>query len=842
MLRAELALVDRSIPQKVARGRATRDLESVLEADKGDVQALVTRTNLAADDQRYLDASEYARQARAARPDVGYPVLLAEARVENGLGIIALADQTAQAALSAQPGLCDALGLRYELARQRDAVQDADALVEALRPCPGALSRSAEHARTRGDMASAIQLYRKLVERDPSQVAANMALANALLSGRRYDDAVQLLERALAVWPRSSALAAKLADVEDLAGRPDRATALRERALLNDGANLALRRTVERARTGKELLADWAIDGREAIRAYEAEPGPEDATAATVLDAAAVRVYPDGSMVDRTHMIQKALDQSGVQDIAEVNIPSGAEVLAIRTIKPDGTALEPEGFSGKESISLPGVEVGDYVEVEYLQAHEPRGAAQPGFTAASFYYQLARIPNHWSTYRIVAPKGMGMTVDAHNMKAVPPAEKGEYEVFDHEERRVAPFIPEPDSPPVANEYLPFVSVGAGAKGNAGVVSAYADLNADNAQITHEVAQFAKAAAGAKVGLEAAKAIHRAVMEKLTGQDAGLTGSAAASLAQDRGSRLSLMKAALEAAGIPTRIAAVRTFATDPAPYVFPNESLLPYVCLRAEIPKGQPVWLDTTVRFGPFGVLPEGARDRDAYLMPEPGRPLEVVRTPKGSDAGKRLELKVELGADGVLTGFAEEVYSGMEAAQIAEALEQLPPDQRSQAVQGALARYFGGAELSKLELKVPREVGANVTIRYTFRAPRFARVDGDRLVLQPLTFPASLGRRFVEVGVRRMPLYIGETEEATTTASMKLPAGMHLVEPLDQRPLSTPFGVYERRERQQGELVQIDEHYRLDMARIPPAQYDAFAQFAGAVDLLQSRDLIVTK
>jgi hypothetical protein len=35
---------------------------------------------------------------------------------------------------------------------------------------------------------------------------------------------------------------------------------------------------------------------------------------------------------------------------------------------------------------------------------------------------------------------------------------------------------------------------------------------------------------------------------------------------------------------------------------------------------------------------------------------------------------------------------------------------------------------------------------------------------------------------------------------------------------------------------------YRLEMARIAPRDYEAFSRFAGEVDLVQSRDLVLVK
>ncbi len=138
-------------------------------------------------------------------------------------------------------------------------------------------------------------------------------------------------------------------------------------------------------------------------------------------------------------------------------------------------------------------QVGDFVEYEYLLAHAPRGPTQPGFTASSFYFQIARQPNNWSTYVVTADKGTGMHVDPHNMQSPQPKVEGGEEVFAHEERRVAPYIPEPQGPPSGNEFLPFVSVGAGATGNEGLVAAYADAFLDKGQVTAEVESFARTA-------------------------------------------------------------------------------------------------------------------------------------------------------------------------------------------------------------------------------------------------------------------------------------------------------------------------------------------------------------
>lgn len=850
-LRADLALGDRTVPQKVARGRATRDLEVTAEKDPKDLSALLTRAAIALDDGRALEAAALVKQAKAGTEPPGYPALALESRVNLSLGVDAQADASAVDAIQAQPGLCEALNTRYDLARRRDAIALSDDLVRSLELCPGARSRNAEHARMRGDLAAAAKLYQQMLDRDPSQISAAAALANLQVSQRQFDGAEQTLRRVQALWPRSAQIPKRLAEVLDLAGKPKEALEERERSLRLDGSDLTLRRTVSRARTDAEPLQAHAIDGKAALQSYAGAPGQEDTPYAYVLDAAAIQAFPDGSQVDRIHIIQKALDQNGIPEIAEVTIPSGAQVLALRTIKSDGTVLEPEGIEGKEGVSLPGVQVGDFVEYEYLLAHDARGPSQPGFTSTNFYFQISNAPNNWSTYTVVAPRGAHVAADPHNLKLPPDALKaqGDQEIFFHEERRVPPFVPEPSGPPSATEYIPYVSVGAGTEGNTALVAAYADVYADRGQLTFELDQFAQKAAAGKTGVEAVRALYGAVMQRLSGRDAGLAQSASSSLAQDRGSRLWVLKAALESIGIPARLAAVRTFAADPAPSRFPNEALLPFVGLYVEVP-GQPapLWLDTSLRFGPFGQLPEQAAGaRQAWLLPEPGRPGREIKTPvQPKEDGKRVELKLSLGADGVLAGVGDEKYVGREAAQLAEALEQLSPDQKNQALQSALSRYFGGAELSGLRLDGERAVGAPLTVHYEFRAPRFGRLEGEgaqqRMMLPPITFPVHLGRRFVQLGSRRTPLFIDDTELTRTHAEVQLPGGFTLREPIAGYQLHARFGGYDRNEKVDAGKLAIDEVYRLEMARVAPRDYEAFSRFAGEVDLVQSRDLVLLK
>ena len=842
VLSADLALRDRSLPTKVAQGRATRDLEAALERDPKNVGALLARGFLAVNDQRVDQAVGLAAKARAAHSPVGTPVQLLEARIALAQGVDAQADTLARQSLEQVQGLCEALLVRYDVARRRDAVATTDALLADISTCPGEQLRRVNHWKFRGQLDRALTEMRRLRQRVPGDVALATQEADLLVALKRTDEAAALVRGLTAIRPRDPSLWKRLGDTLALGKHDKEALAAREQALALDGSDLALRRTVERTRTGKEILANFAIDGRKALKAFDARGSNVDGSSVLVVDAAATRAFADGSMVDRIHTVEKVLDQSAVARVAEVQVPQGAQVLSLRTLKADGSALEPESLD-KDTVSLPGVGVGDAVEFEYLLAHPSRRAASPGWTAGAFYFQVGGVADDWATYAVMAPRGSGMTVDAHNMPVPPTKTEGDLEVIRAEVRGAPALVPEPNSPPSGTEQLPFLVVGAGDSGPGGLLTATGDALSTRAQRTYEVEAFARAAAAGKTGLDAVRAIYAAVMDRIPGRDAGLGLTAASTLAQDRGSRLWLLKAALESEGFPARPAMVRTFATDPNPYRFPNEALFPYVCLRVEVPGHEPVWLDTVIRYGPFGLLPEqAANGREAYLLPEPGRPLVALKTPAQQTVGGReVTLNLALSEDGTLSGDVLEVYSGFESAQLAETLEGVSNEQRDQALQQALSRYFGGAQLSNLRLDVKRAVGAPLSLRYHFVAPRFARVEDGRMTLGPLTYPAQVGRRYVTVGTRKSPLFIDSTELNVSHVALRIPAGWRVDDPLKGGKLESPFGVFTRDERE-GDVFRVEERYRLDMARIPVNQYEAFAGFAGQVDLLQTRDIVAIK
>jgi hypothetical protein len=131
----------------------------------------------------------------------------------------------------------------------------------------------------------------------------------------------------------------------------------------------------------------------------------------------------------------------------------------------------------------------------------------------------------------------------------------------------------------------------------------------------------------------------------------------------------------------------------------------------------------------------------------------------------------------------------------------------------------------------------------YQFTASRFGRREGaSTLVMGPLTFPWNLGRRYLVLGQRVTPLFIESSESTKAVVTLTVPEGWKLKDAVAGAKTECPWGRFTRKESQTGRTVTIEEDSRLMQSRVPVKEYERFGQFAGEADLLQGRDLLLTR
>jgi cellulose synthase operon protein C len=836
--RADVVADDPTLDDRVAAARAEADLREALRLDPGSAQA---RLRLAAQLRSAERPDDVDEALAGLGPAASRPAALAaRARAALDRGLAERAEGLAGEALRAG-GSCEAAELAAELAGRRGDVGREDEAVAVVARCRGGRERLATHRRKRGDAAGERAALDPVVAARPWSVEPGFARAEALLAAGDPRAAVAALEALAAVWPRAARVLEKLGDLRELAGDAAGARAARERALLLNPANLPLRRALA-LDDGPEVLADLAEDARAAIRAYEAGPLPGGVSSTMVLDASAIDVHPGGAATERTHQVIHVLDQQGVEQWGEVNVPPGASLLTLRTLKRDGRTLEPErAGSGKGSVSLAGLEPGDYLEYEWLRADRaPRGAG--GYVTSPFYFQVPGARLFRSVYVVRAPAGLGLSADAHGMPAPELARDGDRELVKVERRDVPAFIPEP-SAPAGTEVLPFLSVGTGG-GREVLQRALGDGLLERTRPTEELRQLAaevRAAAGAGAPpIALVRAAYARVAKDVLGHGGGIGEDASQVLSRGRGGRLVVLKAVLGVLGVPARIALVRPFSADPAAWRFPPLGLWSTPLLRVKV-GAETLWLDPSERLNPFGAFPDTVAGCEALVLPEPGDALEVDRTPDAARAreDRVLTLRIALAADGGATITGSDRYTGAAGAALKGALERLDASERRQAIEGILGRMFRGVSVSRVDVLGEDDPEAPGEIRFEARASDVARAAGAERILEAPIFPARLASRFVQVARRRTPLLVPEPDRATQRIELVAPPGLAVRAGPATR-LETPFGTFTRQERVEGATLFREERLDLARGRIPPERYLEFARFAREVDEAQDRPVVL--
>ena len=326
------------------------------------------------------------------------------------------AQQHIEAAIDAAAGACAPLDAGLAHARQRDRIDRIDRFVELVMDCDQrSTARLAQLVAARRWERADSELNR-LLSLEPGQAAARYLPSRLdVAEGREGNDdsgrILELYEALSASRPRSAVAALGRVDALLGRGRRDEALQTLDRAIDAEPMSLAELRRIRSALGGRDDLAAFRVNGAEVIERFEASGAEYEEPQLLLFDYTAVRVFDDQSSLVLTHQIYKAQSEESVDDLGQFVLPEGAYVLSLRTIKADGTRLEPDLIEGTGSINLPTVSAGDYVESEYVRVLDPPVGIPGGILGERFYFASDETPFHRSELVVATPESMELSLD-----------------------------------------------------------------------------------------------------------------------------------------------------------------------------------------------------------------------------------------------------------------------------------------------------------------------------------------------------------------------------------------------------------------------------------------------
>ncbi len=252
----------------------------------------------------------------------------------------------------------------------------------------------------------------------------------------------------------------------------------------------------------------------------------------------------------------------------------------------------------------------------------------------------------------------------------------------------------------------------------------------------------------------------------------------------------------------------------------------------------KPEWLTVRDKFAPYGYLPPGLRGQPAYRLIT-GTPRELT-TQKGAADGILYEGKGEIHADGTAVIELAQTFVGQAAMGLRAGLEQLPPAQLHDAIEGKLlAQAIPGARLEKITVENQSDLDQPIVMRMSVKVSDFTRRRGRDLVLAP-PFPIRISQ-ITRLPSRQTPLLLGEPTYASIRLSFTLPPGAKVVSALEPVEIKDQDRRVMVRDRVDGHTLVLERTIDIPAGRIEPTGYPTLQAFARRADEATMRDIVIS-
>jgi tetratricopeptide (TPR) repeat protein len=728
----------------------------------------------------------------------------------------------------------DVLLALLEAYEQSGQPQAADRLAARIRAIDPTQEVAFRRALSRKDYDAAIAELRRLarIRRDREEIA--LRIADLLVRAGRSEESIETLRRALARDPDDPKARLALADARFAAGDDDALTDALVSAIQTGAEEAPLRNAIELVE-GATDLEPFRRDGLAAIRAAEKSGVELPGTAVRILDYGALWVSRDGRARMLEHEIIRVQSREGIARHAEQS-PRGV-ILHLRTIKADGTILEPEIVAGKPTVTMPKLEVGDYIETEHILTLP--GASRDGrrYRSPRWFFREENTSYLESEFVIISPAGRDLVVETTG--AVPEAEVVEQPGLTVHRWRVTGSVALPEEPLSApiNEFLPSVRAGWGIDLES-QLRRVVELSLDDTPADPRMVRIAKTIVAGELERskgraklskdEQARRIYRWVLDTI---QPGKEGVGPRIITGKSGDRMRAFTYLAGLAGLDARLGLIRDRLAPPPRGPFSEAEMFQVPAVRLGLEEGSR-WFVVGERFAPYGYLPSNLRGQPAAVIQPEGRITSVVpplparetTSDTGGDTGIAHVADLTLRADGSASLALEQTYRGRYAIQLRTVLNKVPVARRNDVVEAQLLGLaLPGGRLEELEVPNLEALDEPVTLDMKVDAPNFARVAEGELVIE-VPFLGSIAK-LVRLPERETPLYISArlATRAEVELRIKLPKGAEPVELAEPMTIDEPQLFILAEDAMKDGVLVIRRRVRVPAGRVQPKDYAAF-------------------
>ncbi len=502
--------------------------------------------------------------------------------------------------------------------------------------------------------------------------------------------------------------------------------------------------------------------------------------------------------------------------------------------------LEPVPVAGKPTLTLPHLEVGDFIELEHVTPQAGDGAHGREYHGPLWFFREADKGYWQSEFVVVTPADRELQIEAHGN--VPAPRVKPLGTFVERRWRVdlsPPAELEPGSPPIT-EFLPTVRVGWGVSLDH-LLEHMVELAADETPLDPRLRTKALEivrGVSEKATDERARLVYRWVLDhvqetKDTRESDGrrvVTGAA--------GSRQSAFRYMLRLLGIDAELALVKN-RLSPEPIGKMSEAEQ-YDALVMRVPTDKGIrWLTVRDKFAPFGYTPVEMRDAPAIVLVE-GTPRETVQAPGAIDR-VTYQGRAEVRDDGSAGIDLDMTFEGARAIAWRNAFDQIPQAKIDDFVERELvAPSFDGGHVREMKVDIST-LDKPLVMHLRVEVPEFAKPIAGGFSVHP-PFAPNLGQ-LATLPVRHTPILRREAWHAevhlrvTFPDSFRMPAGVASGEPRDGD------AVIAVHDAVGAHTIDFDRVIDMPAGRVQPGdEYATWQKFVRDADGLLSREVTLSK
>jgi cellulose synthase operon protein C len=697
-----------------------------------------------------------------------------------------------------------------------------------------------ERALARRDFKAAIAELDRLKKRRPDRTEIAARIADVLSRSGDPSAAAAELEKALKKHPLDAQARFRLADRAYAGGDSGALRRALATALETGAATDELRAAIDLLE-GATDLEPYRKDGKSVVREYQAweKAGHRmEGTAARVLDYAATWVHDDGSSEMLEHEIQKIQSQEAINSESEMQPPTGL-VLHLRVIKPDGRVLEPEPVAGKPTLTLPHLEVGDYVEMEHITPEAGDGAKGRQYHSPHWFFREAD-KGYWrSEFVVVTPAGRQLEIETRGN--VPEPLMKTVGTFVERRWRVdlsPPAEVEPESPPIT-EFLPSVRVGWGISLDA-TLAHLVDLAGDETPLDPRLrAKALEVVRGVppQAADERARRLYRYVLEHV--QDGKETDGRRV-ITGGTGARQSAFRYMLRLVGIPSELALVKNRLATPPLGAMSEVEEYDALVMRVLTDKGVR-WMMVRDKFAPYGYIPAELREQPAIVLVS-DMPRDVVHATGAPEDDVLYEGRADVKEDGSALLDLTLTFSGNRAIAWRNALDQVPQAKLFDFVDRELvAPSFDGGHVRELKVEGADALDQPLVLHVHIEAPELAKMVHGGLALHP-PFAPNL-TQLAALPVRHTPLLRPASWRAEVRLRVVLPESMKMPAEMEHGTARDGEATVLVKDAVNGHAIDFDRTIALPAGRVQPGlEYATWQKFVRDADALIARDVLIGK